>query len=130
MVGVAIISHGRMCEGILDSVEMVAGTVEQMETVSLKPGMTPETYQEMLKAAVERLDTGAGVLVLADILGGTPFNSIAMLSQELHVQILTGMNMAMLITLALERRDEDTLDDLIQRTEEAGKNGIHRLKRQ
>lgn len=129
MVGIAVLSHGKLCEGILDSVGMVAGSIEQLETVSLKPGMEPDAYRQMVEEAVRRLDTGAGVAVLVDLLGGTPFNTIAMLSKDLHVQIVTGMNMGMLVTLALERTEEDTLDDLIQKAEEAGHEGIKVLKR-
>jgi PTS system mannose-specific IIA component len=130
MVGLLVISHGMLCEGIVDSVGMLAGQIEQLDTVSLKPGMAPETYQKMVREAGERLDTGSGVLVLVDLMGGTPFNTIAMLSQDLNVQILTGMNMAMLVTLALERTEETTLDELIKKAEEAAHNGIRILRRE
>ncbi len=129
MVGILVISHGMLCEGIIDSVGMLTGKIEQLETVSLKPGMTPETYQNMVRDAVECVDNGDGVLVLVDLMGGTPFNTIALLSKELNVQILTGVNMAMLATLALERTEGDTLDDLAKKAEEAAHNGIRILKR-
>ena len=61
MVGIAVISHGGLCEGILDSVSMVAGTMEQTESVSLKPGVSPDTYKEELRETIQRLDTGDGV---------------------------------------------------------------------
>lgn len=129
MVGIAVISHGQLCEGIMNSVEMVAGNAEQLGILSLKPGMSPDVYREDLKKMIETLDTGDGVLVLADLLGGTPFNSSAMLSENMKIQIVTGMNMPMLVSLVLERAEEDTLDDLAQRAVEEGKNGINVLKR-
>lgn len=129
MVGIAVISHGQLCEGIMDSVKMVAGDAEQIGILSLKPGMSPDTYREELRKMIEDLDTGDGVLVLADLLGGTPFNSSAMLSENMKIQIVTGMNMPMLVSIVLEREDGDTLDDLAQRAAEEGKNGINILKR-
>ena len=129
MVGIVVISHGKLCEGIMDSVRMIAGGADQLETVSLQPGMAPETYREMVREAVGRVDTGSGVLVFVDIMGGTPFNSIAMLSQDLHVQAVTGVNLGMLVSIVLERTDEDTLDDLAKSAEEAGHGGIMILKR-
>ena len=54
MVGIAVISHGGLCEGILDSVSMVAGTMEQTESVSLKPGVSPDTYKEELRETIQR----------------------------------------------------------------------------
>ena len=112
MVGIAVISHGGLCEGILDSVSMVA-----------------DTYKEELRETIQRLDTGDGVVVFVDLMGGTPFNTICMLSEELNVHIVTGLNMAMLITAALQKSDEITMDELAILCEQAGTEGIKTLKR-
>lgn len=127
MVGVVVISHGKLCEGIMDSVSMVAGEVKQAQSVSLKPGQSPEDYREQLKQAIEAADTGMGVLVLVDLLGGTPFNTIGFLSQDYNVGIVTGMNMAMLITVALQREDETTLKELMEMAKNASHEGIQTL---
>lgn len=129
MVGIAVISHGDLCEGILDSVSMVAGSAEQTESISLKRGESPDRYRERLKEVLKRLDTGDGVLVLADLMGGTPFNTACVLSEEARVHIVTGMNLAMLISVSLERTEESTLDELAQEAAKAGGNGIKTLKR-
>ena len=86
MVGIAVISHGGLCEGILDSVSMVAGTMEQTESVSLKPGVSPDTYKEELRETIQRLDTGDGVVVFVDLMGGTPFNTICMPVSYTHLR--------------------------------------------
>ena len=130
MVGIPVISHGSLCEGILDSVSMVAGTMKQTESISLQPGENPDSYQNRVKRAVERLDTGDGVLVLVDLIGGTPFNTICMLSQELNIHIVTGMNLAMLITAALERTEDITMDMLAEKVEKGGAQGIRSLRRE
>lgn len=129
MIGVAVISHGTLCEGIVDSVSMVAGKAEQLETVSLKPGQSPQTFQDQLKESLERLDTGMGVLVLVDLLGGTPFHTIAALSKDFHVGIVTGMNMAALISVVLQREEETTLEQMMELAEKSAHDGITTLKR-
>lgn len=105
MVGIVVISHGKMCEGIVDSLSMVAGNVDQLEVVSLKPGMTPDGYMEMLKTAVNKVNTGTGAVVFTDILGGTPFNTAIQLTREEDLGIVTGMNLPMLIEVVLNREE-------------------------
>lgn len=129
MIGVAVISHGTFCEGIVDSVSMVAGKAEQLETVSLKPGQSPQTFQDQLKETLESVDTGMGVLVLVDLLGGTPFNTIGALSKDYHVGIVTGMNMAALISVVLQREEETTLEQMMEIAEKSARDGITTLKR-
>ena len=62
-------------------------------------------------------------------MGGTPFNTICLLSEELNVHIVTGLNMAMLITAALQRSEDTTMDELALLAEQAGTEGIKTLKR-
>ena len=127
MVGVLLISHGLLCQGLADSVSMVAGNIEQSECISLKPGQDPGEFKEKVRQAVEELDTGMGVLVLTDLLGGTPFNSIAMLCQVYPAAVITGANMAMGIAAALQREEGTTLSELAEICEQAGHDGIKRL---
>lgn len=127
MVGVLLISHGMLCRGLEDSISMVAGTIEQSKCISLKPGQEPGEFKEHVRRAVEELDTGMGVLVLTDLLGGTPFNSIAMLSREYPVAVITGANMAMGIAAALQREEDTSLSELAEICEQAGHDGIQKL---
>ena len=78
---------------------------------------------------MDRLDTGDGVVVFADLMGGTPFNTICALSQEQNVTIVTGMNMAMLLTASLERTEKTSMETLVKKAMEAGTQGIRSLKR-
>ena len=131
MIGIAVISHGGLCEGLFDSVGMIAGTPEQAEVLSLKLGMSPDDYRQKLSEIIERLDTGAGVLVMVDILGGTPFNSAAFLTQETDkVEVVTGVNLPMLISASLERTDDMTLIELAEKVRAAGADSIKILQQQ
>lgn len=127
MVGVLIISHGTLCKGLIDSVSMVAGEIEQSKSISLLPGQDPGEFGEIVREALKELDTGMGVLVLTDLLGGTPFNTIAMLSQEYPISVITGMNMAMGVCAALQREEDMSLEELSNLAEAAGHDGIKRL---
>ena len=129
MIGIAVISHGGLCEGLFDSVGMIAGTPEQAEVLSLKPGMSPDDYRQKLSEVIKRLDTG--VLVMVDILGGTPFNSAAFLTQETDkVEVVTGVNLPMLISASLERTDDMTLIELAEKVRAAGADSIKILQQQ
>lgn len=127
MVGVLIISHGTLCKGLENSVSMVAGEIAQSKSISLLPGQEPGEFKEIVEAALKELDTGMGVLVLTDLLGGTPFNTIAMLSQEYPVSVITGMNMAMGICAALQREEDMSLPEFSKLVESAGHDGIRQL---
>lgn len=125
MVGIGVISHGALCEGLLNSIGMIAGEVAQGEVLSLRPGMSPDDYRRQLNELVDRLDSGQGVLVLTDILGGTPFNTAATLMRDQkQVAVVTGVNLPMLIAVSLERTEDTTLDELAKKALNAGSEGI------
>lgn len=85
-----------------------------MRAVPLIPGESPEAYREKLETVMREADdgSGSGTIVLSDIAGGTPFQSAAYLSKDFKLGLVSGMNMPMLLTLALERSEETTLEEL------------------
>lgn len=129
MIGLLLVSHGELCEYLLKSTSMLAGEAEQCKAVSLNKGETPQCYEQRVRKAIEELDTGEGVIVLVDILGGTPYNTIGSLSREYNLKIITGMNMPMLVYLTLERNENMTIEDLIENASETAKNSIKVLQR-
>ena len=129
MVGIAVISHGALCEGIVDSAGMIAGEIAQSKTVSLRPGMQPDDYRGRVKDAIEELDDGDGVLVLADIAGGTPYNSCAILMKEMdNIAVVTGLNLPMVVSVTLEREADTPLEALVKAAQEAGVEGVKVLQ--
>jgi len=116
MVNVVIISHGEFCEGLLSSLKMIAGDTFGVKAVPLIPGESPESYREKLAAVLsEYTDKESGFIILSDIAGGTPFQSAAYLSKDFKIGLVSGMNMPMLLTLALGRTEEDTLDSIMEK---------------
>ena len=116
MIHVVVISHGDFCEGLLSSLKMIAGDTFGVKAVPLVPGESPESYREKLANVLSSYaNEDSEFIILSDIGGGTPFQSAAYLSKELKIGLVSGMNMPMLLTLALGRTEEDKLDSLIER---------------
>ena len=94
MKGILLISHGPLAEGMLKTAEIFFGeNIPQMKAVVLNTQDDPEDFRTRLQEAVKEVDTGEGVLVFADLLGGTPCNQSAFVLNE-QVTVLTGMNLA------------------------------------
>jgi PTS system mannose-specific IIA component len=106
MVGVVLISHGDLAKGIVSSASMLVPQLDQLTSVTLWPDDNPDEFQKKLEAAVKEVDTGDGVFILADMLGGTPSNR-AMYSLGDKVRMLTGLSLPMLYSF-LNIREEST----------------------
>ena len=100
MVGIVLISHGDMADGMVDSAKMLFGEtgLTQVRTVSLYPDESPEMFDVKLTDAVKEVDLGEGVIILADLLGGTPCNRAAYKCMEGY-QVITGMNLPLFVEL-------------------------------
>jgi len=92
---ILVVSHGRLCEEIISSAEMLVGTLKDVHAICLMPGMDPSQYRTDIEEHLKQAP--AGSLVLVDIFGGTPFNTVVSLSQQYEIGIVTGVNMTMLI---------------------------------
>lgn len=114
MVNIVLVSHGKFCEGLLDSVKMITGDDFEIRTVPLFPGETPEAYREKLESVLEEVKTEQGTLILADIMFGSPFQTAAYVARNYKAAIVTGMNMPMLVTAATERTEDTTLSELME----------------
>lgn len=122
MVGIVLISHGDMAKGMLNAAGMFFGEAElsQVVTVSLQPADSPEEFDVKLTKAIETCDTGDGVIVMADLLGGTPCNRAAYKCSD-KVHVITGMNLSMLVEMLGLRLGGDIDVDSLIRT---GQDGI------
>ena len=120
MKGILLISHGPLAEGMLKTAEIFFGeNIPQMKAVVLNTQDDPEDFRTRLQEAV-KVDTGEGVLVFADLLGGTPCNQSAFVLNE-QVTVLTGMNLPMVMEcLGMRMGGEISMETL----EETARNGI------
>lgn len=126
MLGILLLSHGHMAEGMLDSCKLFFGEdVAQIEALCLLEGDDPEAYDEKIKAAIERVDDGHGVVAFCDLLGGTPSNRCAFSFVNDRFQVITGMNFTALLELLGMRGAVEDIKDLdINALIETGKSGM------
>ena len=126
MIGVLSISHGKMAEGMLDAAHMFFGDdLPGVEALCFMSSDNPEDFDVKLKDAVARVNTGDGVIIFADLMGGTPANrSMYVLSDD--VQVITGANMTMMLELLGTRLAEGTKvsKELVEQLQETGRTGI------
>lgn len=122
-VGVLIVTHYRLGEEFLQALRLILPEAPEFEAVSVDPNMTVETVRQAIASGLKRADRGAGVLILTDMFGGTPSNMSLSFHDEHQVEVVTGMNLPMLIKLAT-LRDEKPLDELARFIKAYGQRNI------
>ena len=123
MIGLLIVTHSDLGKEFLNAAEFIVGRLDAAEAVSITQTADSEQIRKMIEEKVSVVDKGEGVLILTDMLGGTPSNiSLSFLKEEM-VEVLTGVNLPMVIAIAQNRADMD-LSELAQMAQEAGKTSI------
>ena len=110
-IGVLIVTHYRLGEEFLQALRLILPEAPTFEAVSVDPTMSVEGVRGAIAAGLKSADAGDGVLILTDMFGGTPSNMSLSFHDEHQVEVVTGMNLPMLIKLAT-MRDEKPLDEL------------------
>ncbi len=103
MQGIVIASHGTLAQGMENAAELFFGPVPQLKTVSLTADLRPEDFRTKMEQAVREVDTGDGVIILCDLLGGTPCNTSAYFISP-SVRVIAGFNLAALLGIIAERQ--------------------------
>ena len=126
MINVVVVTHGDFGEALIRSAEMIVGEQEKVRAVALLPEESPAGFGDKLDAALADLD-GQDILLLIDLFGGTPCNVSSRKVLQPNTEVITGMNMAMLIE-ALTSRDDTPLAELVDKVTEAGRQAVVSLK--
>jgi len=103
MIGLVLVTHGRLAEEFLHAVEHVVGPQDNFETVCIGAEDDMEQRRRDIVDAVERADNGSGVIILTDMFGGTPSNLAISVMKEGKVEVIAGVNLPMLIKLSSVR---------------------------
>ncbi|MBN2370540.1 MAG: PTS fructose transporter subunit IIA [Vicinamibacteria bacterium] len=120
MIGIVVVTHGRLGEELVNAAENIVGSMPLVAVVSLGWSDDVARSREAIAAAMEKV-RGDGVLLLTDMFGGTPTNlSLSFLSKQ--VEIVTGVNLPMLIKMANSR--EESLSDLARMARDHGQKSI------
>lgn len=125
MIGLVLVSHGPLAEGLRQAAEMIVGPQEAVAVLGLEPAQDMDQYRAGLEHAVRAVDRGEGVLVLADLFGGSPANTAAYVLGP-SVDVVCGCSLPMLLETLVAREGGDLMR-LTAVALQAGAEGAIRL---
>jgi len=123
MIGVVIVTHGKLAREFRAALEHVVGPQGQLEAISIGPDDDLDQRRRDMLKAVARVDSGSGVVVLTDMFGGTPSNLAISAMDRSNVEVIAGVNLPMLVKLA-SVRGECGLEEAIAQAQDAGRKYI------
>ncbi|MGH6735552.1 MAG: PTS sugar transporter subunit IIA [Methyloceanibacter sp.] len=123
MIGVVIVTHGKLAREFRAALEHVVGPQEQIATISIGPDDDLDVRRSDMLSALASVDSGDGVVVLTDMFGGSPSNLAISAMENSNVEVIAGVNLPMLVKLA-SVRGECGLDEAISQAQEAGRKYI------
>ena len=126
MIGVVVVTHSGLARELLQATEMILGPLTAVKTVSIDCDMSVEAAKDELQLAIDLVgNDGDGVIILTDLFGGTPTNISVEFIQEGSIEILTGVNLPMLIKCAGARAGQ-SVDSLASLLKDYARNSIIR----
>ncbi|MBV8548903.1 MAG: PTS fructose transporter subunit IIA [Alphaproteobacteria bacterium] len=123
MIGIVIVTHGRIGEEMLTALNTIVGPQEQASAISIGNNDDMEKSRDDIMRAITEVNTGAGVILLTDMFGGTPNNLAIAAMPRSHAVVMAGVNMPMLVKLA-SIRETTPLMDAVREAEMAGRKYI------
>ncbi|MBI2399765.1 MAG: PTS sugar transporter [Deltaproteobacteria bacterium] len=106
MVGAVVITHGRLAEALVEAAEAITGKMEKVKAVSVVSTDSTDGIRGVVSAAIKEVDSGNGAVVFTDMFGGTPTNIALSLMNSGKVEVITGVNLPMLIKFVGHRSDK------------------------
>ncbi|MCX8476185.1 MAG: PTS sugar transporter subunit IIA [Sphingomonas sp.] len=104
MIGLVLVTHGRLAEEFVVAMEHVVGKQERIESICIGPDDDMESRRADIAEAIRNVDEGRGVIVLSDLFGGTPSNLAISLMEAGRIEVIAGINLPMLIRLGSARK--------------------------
>jgi PTS system mannose-specific IIA component len=123
MIGILIVTHKELAEALMSIYDLILGPREKISAVSLDPNDPPEASRSQIQRALAQVNNGGGVIILTDMLGGTPSNLTLPFLAEGKVEVVTGVNLPMLMKLS-QIREEPDLKEMAGALKKFGQKGI------
>ena len=123
LIGMVLVTHGGLAREMVAALEHVVGEQDGIATVCIGPNDDMEQRRREIADAISGVDTGAGVVVLTDMFGGTPSNLAISLMNECAIEVIAGVNLPMLVKLA-SVRGKESLGEAVESAQEAGRKYI------
>jgi PTS system mannose-specific IIA component len=128
MVGILIVSHGKLAEALISSVQFLVGNLQKIGGVSISPKDKEKEVKDRIRQKMGEVNDGDGVVILTDVLGGTATNlSLSFLERE-RVEVVTGVNVPMLLTLSSYRKGK-SLEEISKLAKKSGRRSITLVKK-
>jgi|SRR5699024_6803947 len=121
MLGAVIVTHGKMSEGIVDATELIVGSVENIETISLYQEDNVDNLGLKIKEAIEKVNQNNGVIVFVDLLSASPYNQSLLAINNLNkslaeqVYVVAGVNLPMVLEFVNQQILESSVDEAIEK---------------
>ena len=123
MIGIVVVTHGKLALELVAAMEHVVGAQNKTATICIDPDDDMESRKREIISAIKQTDTGSGVIVLTDMFGGTPSNLAISIKNNLNVEVISGVNLPLMIKLA-SIRNKDNLKMVVEKSLFAGKKYI------
>lgn len=124
MIGLVVASHGHFAEELVSTARQIIGDFSSIVTSSVEPGMSGDDLKLQIRQAVQSVDEGHGVIVFADLIGGSPCMQSLSLCQQARIEVITGVNLPMLIKANSLRKSDISLHDLALQLTDYGRRNI------
>jgi PTS system mannose-specific IIA component len=124
LIGAVIVTHGHLASEFIAAAEMIVGPLPHVTHASVDWHDDMDVARAELERAIARVSRGHGVLLLTDMFGGSPTDIASMFLGDPAIEVVTGVNLPMILKLA-EQSEDDSLAEISRRVREAGHNGIH-----
>ena len=124
MIGVVVVTHGRLAEEFIAATEHVVGKQKGMRAVCIGPEDDMELRRQEILQAIGDVDSGSGAIVLTDMFGGTPSNLAISTMERANVEVIAGVNLPMLIKLASVRQN-GSIATVVAAAQDAGRKYIN-----
>ncbi len=123
MIGMILVTHGKLAETFIDAMEHVVGPQDAVATICIGPNDDMERRRKDIADSIAEVDTGEGAIILTDLFGGTPSNLAISLLDAGRIEVIAGINLPMLIRLAGARKTMN-VTDAVNAAQIAGRNYI------
>jgi len=123
MIGALVVTHGHLGQELVAAAEMIVGEISHIQAVSIGWHDDVNDARKDIERRLTEVESGSGVLILTDMFGGTPSNIALSFHEPGKVDVLTGVNLPMIIKIA-GQKEEDTLDSLARIVRDQGRSSI------
>jgi PTS system mannose-specific IIA component len=124
MIGIVIVTHGKLAEAFVSVTEHVVGPQTQIKAIGIEPEDDAENARQQILAAMKDVDSGNGVVILTDMFGGTPSNLAISAMKGDNIEVIAGVNLPMMIKLA-SVRGKVSMNEAVAQAQEAARKYIN-----